>query len=49
MNPEEETETHHAWREWLQYQLGAHWLSWNYPEKPAPILEKIRGTGGKAA
>jgi hypothetical protein len=36
-------EREHDLREILQDQLGRHWLSIYCPEKPEPILAKIRG------
>jgi hypothetical protein len=45
-------EQEHEWRELLQKQLAEHWLDLYYPEEnkiKSVILEKIRGSGGKAA
>lgn len=50
MKTDPQLEQEHAWRELLQIQLGNHWLSLYCPEKKKePVLEKIRGEGGKAA
>jgi hypothetical protein len=42
-------EREHMLRSILQDQLGRHWLSIYCPEKQEPVLEKIRGQGGKVA
>ena len=42
-------EKEHEWRQILQRQFAELWLRLNAPKKEEVKLEKIRGSGGKAA
>ena len=46
---EERREKEHEWRQILQRQFAELWLRLNAPKKEEVKLEKIRGSGGKAA
>lgn len=46
---QERLQKEHEWRQILQEQLGELWLRLNLSPKEELKLEKIRGSGGKAA
>jgi hypothetical protein len=46
---EERRKKEHEWRQILQQQFAELWLRLNAPKKEEIKLEKIRGSGGKAA